>query len=234
MDIKTTFKRYELKYLISKEQQKLILDAMKNSFKLDDYGATTIRNIYFDCDDYRIIRYCLQRPTYKEKLRIRSYGDINPDDIVFVELKKKYLSVVYKRRLALQADKVENSFKYNLDLEDNSQIAKEIDYYRQFYNGLKPAVFISYQRNAYYQIDDDDLRITFDQDICYRDNDFSLNNVAGTRLIGEDQCLMEIKTSKAIPLSLATLLCQLNINKTSFSKYGAAYSHMREKGGFSC
>ena len=138
MDIKTTFKRYELKYIIDKKQKEIIVNAMKEDFQLDNFGISTIRNIYFDTSDYRIIRYCLDKPIYKEKLRIRSYNNIASDDTIFIELKKKYQSVVYKRRLAISASEIYYCFKNKLDINDNSQIAKEINYYRKFYADLRP------------------------------------------------------------------------------------------------
>ena len=225
MDIKTTFKRYELKYLIDKKQKEIIVNAMKEDFQLDNFGISTIRNIYFDTSDYRIIRYCLDKPIYKEKLRIRSYNNIASDDTIFIELKKKYQSVVYKRRLAISAKEIYYCFKNKLDINDNSQIAKEINYYRKFYADLRPAMFISYQRAAYCQ-KNDDMRITFDCDIKYRNNSFSLNNTNGINILDNNQFLMEIKTSKSIPLHLARIFSQLNIIKTSFSKYGSAYYQM--------
>ena len=91
MTYQSVFKRYELKYLLTLEQKESILKAMKPYMRLDDYGKTTIRNIYFDTDTYRLIRHSIEKPTtYKEKLRIRSYRRSTPDDPVFVELKKKY------------------------------------------------------------------------------------------------------------------------------------------------
>ena len=87
MAIQTVFKRYEIKYLLTEAQQQRVLEAMKPYMQLDDYGRTTIRNLYFDTDDYRLIRRSMEKPVYKEKLRIRSYRTAAPDSPVFVELK---------------------------------------------------------------------------------------------------------------------------------------------------
>lgn len=111
MTYQTTFKRYEIKYLLTQKQKEIILQAMEPYMKLDDYGRTTIRNIYFDTDTFRLIRRSLEKPTYKEKLRIRSYQRTASEDPVFVELKKKYKSVVYKRRLTLPEAQVISSFE---------------------------------------------------------------------------------------------------------------------------
>lgn len=129
MTYQTTFKRYEIKYLLTQKQKENILQAMEPYMKLDDYGRTTIRNIYFDTDTYRLIRRSLEKPTYKEKLRIRSYQKTTSEDPVFVELKKKYKSVVYKRRLTLPEAQVVSSFEQGLPLPVHSQIANEIEYF---------------------------------------------------------------------------------------------------------
>ncbi len=99
--IQTVFKRYELKYLLTAQQKQAVLDAMKGHMELDQYGRTSIRNIYFDTENYRLIRRSIEKPAYKEKLRLRSYRQASADSTVFVELKKKYNSIVYKRRLSL-------------------------------------------------------------------------------------------------------------------------------------
>ena len=86
----TVFKRYELKYMLTLEQKERMETAMSPYMELDKYGRTTIRNIYLDTDSYRLIRRSIEKPAYKEKLRIRSYSRATADTTVFVELKKKY------------------------------------------------------------------------------------------------------------------------------------------------
>ena len=87
MAFQTVFKRYELKYMLTLEQKEKILEAMSPYMQLDKYGRTTIRNIYFDTDSYRLIRRSIEKPAYKEKIRIRSYAQATADSTVFVELK---------------------------------------------------------------------------------------------------------------------------------------------------
>ena len=111
MAYQMTFKRYELKYLLNRQEKEQVLLAMQPHMKLDDYGRTIIRNIYFDTNTFRLIRRSLEKPVYKEKLRIRSYKPVQTTDPVFVEIKKKYKSVVYKRRLQLPEEKVMESFQ---------------------------------------------------------------------------------------------------------------------------
>lgn len=101
MAYQTVFQRYEMKYLLTREQKSQVLAAMEPHMALDQYGRTTIRNLYFDTGSYRLIRRSIERPAYKEKLRVRSYSRAEPGSAVFVELKKKYRHVVYKRRVSL-------------------------------------------------------------------------------------------------------------------------------------
>lgn len=230
MTYQSTFKRYEIKYLLTSQQKHAILSAMKPYMKLDDYGRTVIRNVYFDTETFRLIRRSLEKPTYKEKLRIRSYQTVVDSDPVFVELKKKYKSVVYKRRLILSKAQAMNSFQLDLPLPVQSQIADEIEYFRSYYTGLHPTVFLSYEREAFYSLDGSEFRITFDENILYREHDLSLSSeVYGTPLLKEGETLMEIKTTEGLPLWMSHELNRLRVYHTSFSKYGLAYQHMMKR-----
>lgn len=227
MAYQATFQRYEIKYLLTQAQKEAILQAMAPYMKLDKYGRTTIRNIYFDTDSYRLIRRSLEKPAYKEKLRVRSYQTASGQDPVFVELKKKYKSVVYKRRLVLPEGQVMASFRQGKPLPVSSQIGREIAYFRSYYEGLHPAVFLSYEREAFYALDGGDFRVTFDQNILYRTSELNLGSpVYGTPLLEDGQTLMEIKTSGGLPLWMSHALNRLGIYPTSFSKYGRAYGDL--------
>lgn len=221
------FKRYEMKYMMTKKQRRYVLEAMLPYMKLDDYGHTTIRNIYFDTDDFRLVRRSIEKPVYKEKLRIRSYKQVCGDDKVFIELKKKYDGVVYKRREALSFDETNRWLYTKKDFPKDTQIGREIDYFFEFYNGLKPKVFLSYEREAFYSTDGSDFRVTFDENILARQEELSLSKeVWGQKLIDNDCVLMEIKTPGGIPLWMVKVLSEQGIYKTSFSKYGTAYQKM--------
>ena len=229
MAYQMTFKRYELKYLMNRQQKEAILRTMEDHMKLDQYGRTTIRNIYFDTDTYRLIRRSLEGPAYKEKLRVRSYGPAGGDTPVFVELKKKYQNVVYKRRLICPEEEVMKCFSSVKPLPVHSQIGNEIEYFRNYYQTLHPTVFLSYERQAYYVLDGSDFRVTFDENILYRQEQLSLGSaVYGTPILERGQTLMEIKTSGGIPLWMSGLLTENHLFKTSFSKYGTAYKNILE------
>lgn len=224
MSYKSVFRRYELKYLLTPEQYEKVLRGIEPYMELDKYGRTTIRNVYYDTDSYRLIRRSIEKPLYKEKLRIRSYERASSESIVFVELKKKYDGVVYKRRVALPEAVATDWLCDRIKAPVNTQISREIDYFKSHYEGLRPSVFLSYEREAFYCRDGGDFRVTFDDNILCRQSDISLcSDTYGHSLLQSDRVMMEIKCSGAIPLWMVEILSKQRIYKTSFSKYGRAY-----------
>lgn len=221
------FKRYELKFMLTPSQRTALLEAMEGYMKEDDYGKTVIRNVYYDTPDFRLIRKSLEKPVYKEKLRVRSYSKVTPGDPVFVEIKKKYQGVVFKRRITVPEDLTEDWLRGKSAQPVRSQIADEIDYFKDCYRYLRPACFLSYEREAFYDLKGSDLRITLDRDILGRTYDMSLTKgIYGDRILPRDITLLEIKTSGSMPLWLVTFLTENKIRKTSFSKYGAYFEGM--------
>lgn len=224
MDYQNIFKRYEIKYLLDEKQRTRLLAEMEGRMKIDSYGHTVIRNIYFDTDNYRLIRTSLDKPLYKEKLRIRSYKRVREDDEVFVELKKKYESVVYKRRIALPENKAMGWLEGGGKMPGDSQIEKEIGYFRDFYTGLKPKVFLSYEREAFYPLDGSDTRITLDTNVLARETHLSLKeSVFGVPVLGSGLSILEVKVSAGLPMWIIRFLREEGIQKASFSKYGKYY-----------
>ena len=222
MDSPTVFERYELKYLLSREQLGALEDAMAAYLSPDRFGRSTVRSVYYDTDDWRLVRASMDRPVYKEKLRVRSYARAAAEDPVFVELKKKFRGVVYKRRIELPEHAAAAWLAGRLPCPEQSQIAREIEYARGFYRTLRPAVFISCEREAF--VGDGSLRLTFDRDIRFRTQALSLRDgVWGTPLLRPDQVLMEVKTNGGMPLWLTDFLTRNELHRTPFSKYVNAY-----------
>jgi hypothetical protein len=222
-----------MKYLMTRKQHTAVLEAMLPYMKLDDYGHSTIRNIYFDTENFRLVRRSIEKPVYKEKLRIRSYKQASQNDKVFVELKKKYDDVVYKRRESITLNDMEEWIAKGTSFPQKTQIGREIDYFFEYYKTLEPKVFLSYEREAFYSLDGSDFRVTFDENILAREEELSLaGGIWGQNLIERDKVLMEIKTSGGIPLWMTKVLSQQKIYKTSFSKYGTAYEDMIDKNVF--
>ena len=231
MTYQAVFQRYEIKYLITQPQKALILHGMEPHMVLDEYGRTTIRNIYFDTMDYRLIRRSIERPVFKEKLRIRSYGRAAPESTVFVELKRKYHDTVYKRRLPLCAERAMQWTQGLCPCGTDTQISREIDYFLSYYGTLRPTVFLAYEREAYRSLSGDSFRVTFDDTILCQETDLSLGaGVYGAPLLEDGLALMEIKCAGGIPLWMTGILSREHIYKISFSKYGAAYQKMIRPG----
>lgn len=229
------FARFEIKYMLNYEQRKMMEEAMKDRMTPDPHGKSTICNIYYDTPDFKLIRHSLEKPVYKEKLRVRSYGPVHSTDDVFVELKKKYKGIVYKRRIELSEniamEYLEGDAESELWLQEtrDKQIAKEIDYFKSFYKGLAPRVYLNYDRCAYFSKDDPNLRVTFDRNIQWRDYDLSLTSQpGGTDLLKRGYSLMEIKTAGGLPMWMVEVLNKGNMRKASFSKYGKAYESILE------
>ena len=217
------FQRYEFKYLMDTRQLQAVLAAMAPHMVPDEYSHSSIRNLYLDTPDFRLIRRSLEKPAYKEKLRIRSYGRAGESEKVFVELKKKYRSVVYKRRISMPQDQALGCVT-GTDPWPDSQIGAELAYATDFYKTLRPAVFLSYERDSYRGVEDEDFRVTFDSQICYRQEKLTLDSDTwGNPILAPGQVLMELKVAGGLPLWMAHVLSEQGIFKTSFSKYGTAY-----------
>ena len=230
------FERYEIKFLLDSRQRAMVERAFEGRMLPDMHGESTICNIYYDTPDCRLVRTSLEKPVYKEKLRLRSYGPVLEEQQVFLELKKKYRDVVYKRRIELPDDVAERYLAGLSPLPYDSQVGREIDYFRRFYPGLQPMVYLCYDRSPWYAVDDAGFRATFDRNIRFRQEDMTLTaQPGGERLLMPHESLFEVKTSGAIPLWLAETLDRAGAQKCSFSKYGEAYKvFSKERLGVFC
>ena len=226
-----TFRRVEKKYLMTVDQCYRFCDALKDRLTPDDYPMSTICNVYYDTPDYLLIRRSIDKPVYKEKFRLRSYGVPTADSPVFMEIKKKYDGVVYKRRVsAAESDSVRYLRGGPEPLGNDPQIMSEIDWFFHRYDHLVPGMFLAYERLAFKVKDHPGLRITFDRDIRYRTDDMDLTlGDEGIRLLPDDMVVMEIKIPGAAPLWLADVLSEQKLYPTSFSKYGRCYLKMMEE-----
>lgn len=220
------FKRYEMKYMLSKAQFEKLKIEMDKHMIPDEHGKSTNCSLYFDTPSFLLIRRSMEGPLYKEKLRIRSYGVANKESTVFIELKKKYEGVTYKRRIAMKQEAAKRYLLHGKKFEDG-QIVREIDYCFKHYEKLAPAMLLTYDRQAFYDKNDHEFRMTFDENILWRDYDLSLEKgIYGKPLLKEDQVLLEIKVAAAIPRWLVEFMTANKIYRTSFSKYANAYREM--------
>lgn len=218
------FERFEYKYLIDKEVKDELLNKYRDYLVDDPYGQSTIRNIYYDTKDYKLARLSLEKPMYKEKLRSRCYKNVSADEEVFLELKKKYKGIVYKRRISVPVAIIEGYYKDLCDLPDNDQISNEMRYFKKYYGQLEPKVYLNYDRTAYFGKEDSNLRITFDENIQWRDEKLSLKELPGGRdILPKGKVLMEVKSLNSLPLWIVRSLSEHKVYQTSFSKYGLVY-----------
>ncbi len=223
----SVFERYEKKYVITGTQKEKFLAAINGKLVPDEFGESTVCNLYFDTPDYRLIRASMERPVYKEKLRLRSYGIPDENSNVFVELKKKYKGVVYKRRINMTyGEAVDFLCRRNFPRAD-TQIYGEIAYFMGFYRSLRPTVSIFCDRTAYFSSEDRNVRVTFDRNIRFRNQMLDLSTGSqGVKLLDSGLYVMEVKTLGSVPLWFSSALDGLEIYPRAFSKYGKAYEMM--------
>ena len=222
-DTKLSFKRYEKKYLLSAQQYKRLRQELDAYIEPDEYFESTVCSVYYDDETYSLIRHSIDAPVYKEKLRLRSYNVPGEDDLVFVELKKKYRGIVYKRRVGMTARQAEAYLAGGCPAPEENQMTREIDWFMKT-NAPSPKVFIACDRQAYRAKEDHELRVTFDKNIRWRQTELSLTAGShGQLLVQPGQVLMEVKIPEAAPLWLARMFSEQGLFPGSFSKYGVCY-----------
>ena len=216
-------KWYELKYILSAAQTEYLIDRLRGHMEPDAYGLTSIASLYYDTPNYRLIRTSIEKPEFKEKIRLRSYGIATDDSPVYLELKRKAYGIVYKRRVQSTIPKVRKFFSGEGDVCAPGQINREITYFRDYYRELVPACLIIYDRIAYFE-PGGDLRLTIDRNPRYRTDELRLDkSMDGELLLSPGDTILELKVQQAMPLWLTDILSAGCIKKGSFSKYGEAY-----------
>ena len=224
-----TMKRYELKYLLNGEQTAYLRQRLTGHMQADKYGKTSIASLYYDTPDFRLVRASLEKPAFKEKLRLRSYGLAGEHSPVYLELKRKAEGIVYKRRVQSTPDKVDGFFARTGEICEPGQINRELCCFRDHYRDLEPACLIIYDRTAYFE-PEGDLRLTIDENPRCRWEKLNLcTSMEGASLLPEGYTILEVKVQQAVPLWLCDILNKGKIYQSSFSKYGTAYSRRFER-----
>ncbi len=219
----TVMQRVEWKYILSAEQTDFFCARLKGHMEPDAYGLTTIQSLYYDTPDRRLVRTSIEKPEFKEKIRLRAYGRATNETPVFLELKRKAFGIVYKRRVQATVPEVTQFFAGEPVLGEDGQIDREITYFRDYYRTLEPACMILYDRTAYYE-PDGDLRLTIDRNSRYRLDALSFDHApVGIPLLAPGDTILEIKVQDTIPLWLVRILSEGKIRRGSLSKYGEAY-----------
>lgn len=219
------FERHEKKYRLSEETYQKLMEKLYEYMQCDQYGKHIICSLYFDTDDYLLIRRSIGKPKYKEKMRLRSYGIPTPQSTVFLELKKKLDGITYKRRIPMTFSDAIQYINEGKPPEENGQILEEVNWFMNIYKP-SPKVLVFYERIALFGIEDNNLRVTFDSDIRWRSDRLFEMVDDGTPLILPGERIMEIKVNGSFPCWLSRILSELKIYPTSFSKYGTVYRNM--------
>lgn len=221
--IQYSFRRYEKKFILTPRQYRGILPLLEPWMEADQYGQYTICSLYYDTDTFELIRNSVEKPPYKEKFRLRSYGVPGEDDPVFGEIKKKFDGVVYKRRVAAPLADMERFLAGGELSHESPQIQREIHWFLRCHP-IRPQVFIAYDRTAYTGREDPELRLTFDRNIRWRTRELDLRaGDHGDPVLPEERIIMEIKIPQAMPLRLVRALDQVKAYPASFSKIGSCY-----------
>ena len=222
-------KRYELKYILNAAQTEFLIERLRGHMEPDAYGLTSIASLYYDTPDYRLIRASIDKPEFKEKIRLRSYGIATDASPVYLELKRKAYGIVYKRRVQSTIPQVQKFFSGEGDVCAPGQINREITYFRDYYRELVPACLIIYDRTAYYE-PGGDLRLTIDRNPRFRTDTLRLDrSMDGELLLSPGDTILELKVQQSMPLWLVSILSEGCIRKGSFSKYGEAYRRQLQK-----
>jgi len=220
------FKRHEKKYLLTYYQYQQLNKMVREYMEEDEFGLYSTSSLYYDTDDYGLARHCNDKPVYKEKIRLRSYGVPAQEQIVYIELKKKYQGITYKRRLALTYREAWRYLNHGIKPKTTGQILNEIDWFIHC-NPIKPAILLCYDRVALCGVEDSEFRITFDFNIKWRDYQLDMSKGSyGKALLDDANCiLMEVKTQRSLPYWLSVKLSELEIFPNTFSKYGNVYNN---------
>ena len=221
--VQKIFARHEKKYLLTRMQFECLYERLHAYMDEDAYGLSTVCSVYYDNDQNELIQKSIDKPVYKEKFRVRSYGVPREDSRVFAEIKKKFDGVVYKRRVMAPYREMMDFVEKGRALPEDAQIQKEIRYMLERYR-LHPAVYIAYDRLALAGKEDPETRVTFDFNTRFRTDHLRLSDGDyGEKLRSDDFYVCETKIANSAPLWLAKLLAECRIYPGTFSKYGTCY-----------
>lgn len=218
--VQQVFRRTEIKYIITEEKYRKLMDLIEPYLVKDKYFKGTNCSVYYDDDNRYLAIHSLEKPFYKEKIRLRSYGVPKLDDTVFLEIKKKYKGIGSKRRIPV---KLKDFYHYEKtgELEtDHANIKQELDECFDRYH-LKPAMFLAYDRTSYCDKENPTFRVTFDRNVRSRTKDLNLENGDhGSKFFKNGEIVMEVKALDKYPFWFVRALSKLKIYPASFSKYG--------------
>ncbi|MDO4889673.1 MAG: polyphosphate polymerase domain-containing protein [Candidatus Saccharibacteria bacterium] len=224
------FRRVETKYILTPAEFKALLALIVPYIEKDRYFKATNCSVYYDTDSRYLAIHSMEKPMYKEKVRVRSYNvPKSLDDPVFIEIKKKYAGIGNKRRITTTLGEFYHYEKTGKLETENPQIKAELDHCFKFYC-LRPALYVAYDRLSFCGKNDGHFRLTFDQNVRSREQDLKLEHGdKGENYFRNGEIVMEVKALNAYPIWFTRALSNLKIYPASFSKYGRIYEKITER-----
>jgi len=231
------FNRLEYKYKMDRATMKSVTAALASRVTADPYsqgenGFYVVNNIYLDTQDDWFIRNSLDKPRYKEKMRVRYYGDVlaGTNSPTFIEIKKNFMKNGNKRRVTLPAGDIwswVHEHKFPDAPNVNQQILREMDIILKQYGPVyKTALF--YDRRAFFSKEyGKSLRITYDYNIRYRNDNVNFHSgSAGQLIYPKDHYILEVKfVGMPMPMWFSRMLAEHGLVRQPFSKIGISWRH---------
>lgn len=227
--------RFELKYLLSRDQSEAMVAELKNYMTLDqrgdEYGRYLITSLYFDTADYRAYWDKLEGHRFRRKVRVRVYGRerVTPETLCFAEIKQRINKTLQKKRILLPYASAialcELGEPVVGESEADQAVIDEILYLRHSLQ-LQPACIVSYHRLAFESSEHEPgLRVTFDSELKCRTHDLTLLSMGFTEnqyFLPPQQSVMEVKANDRVPYWLTQLIGNHRCTLRRVSKYCTA------------
>lgn len=219
--------RHEYKYLVPNSARETLQDFIGRYADRDGYaqehGLYTVRSIYLDTSRGAMYRAKKEGVRERVKVRVRGYGDVDPDSVVGLELKRKRGNTSWKSRARSKLDDVVRWLADEVPPDsldsDNDEAAVRFRYFVRRYN-LKPAVQVVYEREAYQGVHDPTMRITFDSGLRGR---FTAHlerlGAASPVQVFDRHFILEVKFDYHYPAWLRPALAEFGLQKRALSKY---------------
>ena len=231
------YSRYELKYLLTGEQCRQMIDVMSAYLEPDTYGDDegrySITSLYYDTVDYKAYWDKIEGHRFRRKVRVRVYGNqvVTPATNCFVEIKQRINKTLQKKRVILPYSSAEALCGAGEEVQtDNGSeldraVIQEVQYLQNTLQ-LQPACVVSYDRLAIEGSEyDPGLRVTFDSNLKGRVHDLTLLSQSYAEnhfFLEPEQCVMEIKVNYRVPYWLTELIGRYRCTLRRVSKYCTA------------
>jgi SPX domain protein involved in polyphosphate accumulation len=219
---KTTFQRQELKFMVPLNVLDLLIPEFERYFDYDSHsngGYYDVHSVYFDTQDWQAFYNKLDGIVHRKKFRIRSYSARPlPHEKIFVEIKEKNNDTVFKRRLPMSMDEINDL------MQGKPGVKRSILYdewrYNVVRNAIKPRLLNSYRRLAFSSHDYPGLRVTLDRDVSYAiTHEVVFDSPVRPVNRARNYCVMEIKFDRYVPQFIVDILRGHDLTRTPISKY---------------